>query len=153
MVFSALDFDGQKSGLSFSISDFLKARADVMEEPFNERKRVSTGLSTAQIAALNDQLLGSRCVVHEAGSKGYAEATRLWNGAVERKPALVTACSNTNDVRAALLAARAAGLPVSVRNGGQDWVGRALRNGGLVLDLTSMRQCSATGANRVSIRS
>jgi len=31
---------------------------------------------------------------------------------------------------------------VSVRNGGQDWVGRALRDGGLVLDLTSMRQCS-----------
>ena len=31
---------------------------------------------------------------------------------------------------------------MSVRNGGQDWVGRALRDGGLVLDLTSMRQCS-----------
>jgi FAD/FMN-containing dehydrogenase len=31
---------------------------------------------------------------------------------------------------------------VSVRNGGQDWVGRALRDGGLVLDLTPMQQCS-----------
>ena len=62
-----------------------------MEEPFNERKRVSTGLSTAQIAALKHQLLGSGCVVHEPGSNGYAEATRLWNGTVERKPALVTA--------------------------------------------------------------
>src|SRR5260221_14439864 len=41
----------------------------------------------------------------------------------------------------AVLAARAAGLPVSVRNGGQDWVGRALRDGGLVLDLTPVRQC------------
>ncbi|MBV8352284.1 MAG: FAD-binding oxidoreductase, partial [Verrucomicrobia bacterium] len=99
-------------------------------------------LSTAQIAALKDQLSGSGCAVHEPGSRGYAEATRLWNGAVERRPALVTACSNTNDVRTALLAARATGLPVSVRNGGQDWVGRALRDGGLVLDLTPMRQCS-----------
>ncbi len=93
-------------------------------------------------AALKDQLSESGCVVHEPGSKGYAEASRLWNGAVERKPALVTACSNTNDVRTALLAAQAAGIPVSVRNGGQDWVGRALRNGGLVLDMTPMRQCS-----------
>jgi FAD/FMN-containing dehydrogenase len=93
-------------------------------------------------AALKDQLSGSGCVVHEPGSTGYAQAIRLWNGAVDRKPALVTACSNTNDVRTALLAARAAGLPVSVRNGGQDWVGRALRDGGLVLDLTPMRQCS-----------
>jgi FAD/FMN-containing dehydrogenase len=93
-------------------------------------------------AALKEQLSGAGCVVHEPGSRGYAQATRLWNGAVERKPALVTACSNTNDVRTALLAARAAGVPVSVRNGGQDWVGRALRDGGLVLDLTPMRQCS-----------
>jgi FAD/FMN-containing dehydrogenase len=113
-----------------------------MAESFNERKRVSTCLSTAQIAALKDRLSGSGCVVHEPGSSGYAKATRLWNGTVEHKPALVTACSNTNDVRTALLAARATGLPVSVRNGGQDWVGRALRDGGLVLDLTPMRQCS-----------
>jgi hypothetical protein len=116
--------------------------ADVMEESFNEGKRVSTLLSKAQISALKDQLSSSGCAVHEPGSKGYAQATGLWNGAVERKPALVTACSNTNDVRTALLAARAVGVPVSVRNGGQDWVGRALREGGLVLDLTSMRRCS-----------
>jgi hypothetical protein len=113
-----------------------------MGESFNERKREPTNLSTAQIAALKHQLSGSACVVHEPGSKGYAEASRLWNGAVERKPALVTGCSNTNDIRTALLAAQTAGLPVSVRNGGQDWVGRALRDGGLVLDLTPMRECS-----------
>jgi hypothetical protein len=64
------------------------------------------GLSTEQIAALKEQLSGSACVVHEPGSRGYAQATRLWNGTVDRKPALVTACSNTNDVRTALLAAR-----------------------------------------------
>jgi hypothetical protein len=110
-----------------------------MGESFNERKREPTNLSRAQIAALKHQLSGSGWVVHEPGSKGYAEASRLWNGAVERKPSLVTRCSNTNDVRTALLAAQAAGLPVSVRNGGQDWVGRALRDGGLVLDLTPMR--------------
>ena len=113
-----------------------------MVESFNERKRVSTYLSTAQIATLKKQLSGSGCVVHEPGSKGYAQATRLWNSTVERKPALIASVSNTNDVRMALLGARAAGLPVSVRNGGQDWVGRALRDGGLVLDLTPMRQCS-----------
>jgi len=90
-----------------------------------------------KFAALKDQLSGSGCVVHEPGSTGYAQATRLWNGTVNRKPALVTACSNTNDVRAALLAAPAAGLPVSVRNGGQDWVGRAATKGRiLTLDIT-----------------
>src|SRR5215469_3066482 len=113
-----------------------------MEQSLNAEKRVSTFLSAPQIAALKDQLSRDGCVVHESGSRQYAQATRLWNGAVDRKPALIIACCTANDVRAALRAARAGGVPVSVRNGGQDWVGRALRDGGLVLDLTSMRQCS-----------
>src|SRR5258708_33749134 len=105
----------------------------------DERKQVSTGLANAQIAELKEQISGSGCV-HEPGSRGYGQAIRLWNGTVERKPALVAACSNPNAVRTAVLAARAAGLPVSVRTGGQAWVGRALRDGGLVLDLTPVRQ-------------
>lgn len=64
--------------------------------------QVSTGLANAQIAALKEQLSGSGCVVHEPDSRGYAQAIRLWNGAVERKPALVTACSNPSDVRTAV---------------------------------------------------
>jgi hypothetical protein len=105
-------------------------------------RMTETSFSMGQIAALKNQLSASGCIIHEPGSREYARGTRLWNGAVERKPALVVACSATNDVRAALLAAQATGLPVSVRNGGQDWVGRALRNGGLVLDLAPMRHCS-----------
>jgi len=109
----------------------------------DERSGARTAsFSTAQIAVLQNQLSASGCIVHEPGSNGYAQATRLWNGAVERKPVLVAACSEMNHVRSALLAAQAAGLPLSVRNGGQDWVGRALRDGGLVLDLAPMRQCS-----------
>jgi FAD/FMN-containing dehydrogenase len=95
-----------------------------------------------QSAALRHQLSASGCIIHDAGSREYARATRLWNGAVERKPALVAACSVTNDVRTASLAAQATGLPVSLRNGGQDRVGRALQSGGLVLDLAPMRHCS-----------
>ncbi|WP_394845099.1 FAD-binding oxidoreductase [Pendulispora brunnea] len=113
-----------------------------MTESFNQRTQASSALSTAQLAAIEDQLSGSGCVVHVPGSEGFARATQLWNGTIERKPALVAACSNSHAVRAALLAARTAGLPVSVRNGGRDWVGRALRDGGLVLDLTPMRECS-----------
>jgi FAD/FMN-containing dehydrogenase len=126
----------------FLISKCSGLEANDMDQSFDDEKRVSTFLSTPQIAALKDQLSRDGCVVHESGSREYIQATRLRNGAVKRKPALVVACRNANDVRAAVLAARAAGLPVSVRNGGQDWVGRGLRDGGLVLDLTSMRKCS-----------
>jgi FAD/FMN-containing dehydrogenase len=42
-------------------------------------------------------------------------------------------------VEAAVRAARRHGLPLSVRGGGHDWAGRALRDDGLVIDLTGMR--------------
>ena len=100
------------------------------------------GLSVEQITALKGRLSASGCILHEPGSTGYTQATSLQNGAVERKPALIAGCSNTNQVRAVLSVAQTSGLPVSVRNGGHDWAGRALNDGGLVLDLTSMRQCS-----------
>jgi hypothetical protein len=72
-----------------------------MDQSFNPEKRASTFPPTPQIVALKDQLSRDGCAVHESGSREYAQATRLWNGAVERKLALVIVCCNANDVRAA----------------------------------------------------
>jgi FAD/FMN-containing dehydrogenase len=73
------------------------------------------------------------------GDDGYDAACRIWNGAVTARPALVAICETRHDVQAAVRAAGAYRLPLSVRGGGHDWVGRALRDGGLVVDLTRMR--------------
>lgn len=67
-------------------------------------------------------------------------AAALWNGAVEARPAAVVHCRSTEDVRHGVLVARAFGVPISVRGGGHDWAGRAIREGGLVLDLSGMRE-------------
>ena len=63
----------------------------------------------------------------------------MWNGAVRRRPAMIAFCKQPEDVQAAVRAARRHGLSLSVRGGGHDWAGRALREGGLVIDLTGMR--------------
>jgi hypothetical protein len=73
------------------------------------------------------------------GHELYDESTRVWSGAVRRRPAIVAFCKQSEDVQAAVRAARRHGLPVSVRDGGHDWAGRALRDDGLVIDLTGMR--------------
>jgi FAD/FMN-containing dehydrogenase len=73
------------------------------------------------------------------GDELYDEGSRVWNGAVRRRPAIVAFCKQFEDVQAAVRAARRHGLPLSVRGGGHDWAGRALRDGGLVIDLTGMR--------------
>jgi FAD/FMN-containing dehydrogenase len=73
------------------------------------------------------------------GHELYDEGSRVWNGAVRRHPAMVAFCKQPEDVQAAVSAARRHGLPLSVRGGGHDWAGRALCDGGLVIDLTGMR--------------
>ncbi|GEK20440.1 FAD-binding oxidoreductase [Cellulomonas xylanilytica] len=70
---------------------------------------------------------------------GYDDARRVWNGAVDRRPAVVVRCVDAADVRTALLVARDHGVPLSVRGGGHDWAGRALTDGGVVLDLSALR--------------
>jgi FAD/FMN-containing dehydrogenase len=72
--------------------------------------------------------------------KAYSGARQIWNGAVEHRPALFAFCETPEDVQAAVRAARAHGLPLSVRGGGHDWAGRSLRHNGLVVDLSRMRR-------------
>lgn len=81
----------------------------------------------------------------------YEDTRRVWNGAVTNKPALVVRARTPDDVRAAVRAARDHGVPLSVRAGGHDWAGRSLRDGGLVIDLTAMRQVTVHADERVAV--
>ncbi|WP_258726282.1 FAD-binding oxidoreductase [Cellulomonas sp. NS3] len=77
--------------------------------------------------------------VWEHDDDGYDAARAVWNGAVDRRPTVVVRCADADDVRTALLVAREHGVPLSVRGGGHDWAGRAVRDDGVVLDLAAMR--------------
>jgi len=90
----------------------------------------------ASAAARLRALLGDR--LHEPGDPGFVTTTRLWNGAVARTPALVAHCRDADEVAEAVRVAARCQLPLSVRSGGHDWAGRALRDGALVLDLTGL---------------
>jgi FAD/FMN-containing dehydrogenase len=69
---------------------------------------------------------------------GYSKACRIWNGMIERRPALVIRCRDSADVIAAVGFAQQRDLPVSVRGGGHNVAGTALCDGGVVIDLTAM---------------
>ena len=73
------------------------------------------------------------------GHELYDEGCRVWNRAIHHRPAMVAFCKRPEDVQAAVRAARRYGLPLSVRGGGHDWAGRALRDSGIVIELTGMR--------------
>jgi FAD/FMN-containing dehydrogenase len=73
------------------------------------------------------------------GDDGYEEARAVHNGLVDRRPALVVRCASPDDVIAALAHARRADLEVSVRGGGHNVAGRAVTDGGLMIDLSAMK--------------
>jgi FAD/FMN-containing dehydrogenase len=81
----------------------------------------------------------------------YDEAVRIWNGAVDHRPALIARPGTPAEAQAAILTARNHHLPLSVRGGGHDWAGRALRPGGLVIDLTGMRHVGVDAESRTAI--
>ena len=93
-------------------------------------------IESMQADALREQIRGE--VIAEADA-AYDESRRVWNGVIDKRPALVVRCSGNADVIAAVAFARERGLPVSVRGGGHNVAGTAVCEGGVVLDLGAMR--------------
>ena len=69
---------------------------------------------------------------------GYDAARRIYNGMIERRPALIARCEDVADVIASVNFARERQILVSVRGGGHNGPGLSLCNGGLVIDLSHM---------------
>lgn len=74
----------------------------------------------------------------EPGSPDYDQARMVWNGMIDRKPAMIARCRNAADVVASVNYARQHGLAVAVRSGGHNVAGYAVCEGGLMIDLSLM---------------
>jgi FAD/FMN-containing dehydrogenase len=97
---------------------------------------MSTTLDPALVTDLTAQVSGP---VHGPDDEGYDAARAVHNGLIDRKPALIVRCRRTSDVVAALALARGAGLEVSIRGGGHNVAGRAVTDGGVMIDLAEMK--------------
>lgn len=69
----------------------------------------------------------------------YDEVRQVWNGYIDKHPALIAECTGTADVIDAVTFARENDIEVSVRGGGHNVAGSALCEGGMVIDLSKMR--------------
>jgi FAD binding domain/Berberine and berberine like len=84
------------------------------------------------------------------GDAGYDETRAVWNGAIDRRPALIARCADVPDVVAALRHARERGLLVAVRGGGHGVAGQAVCDDGIVIDLSAMRAIAVDPAARTA---
>jgi FAD/FMN-containing dehydrogenase len=85
------------------------------------------------------EIPGFRGSVLTAADDGYDEARRIWNGAIDRRPAVIARGVDHSDVAAAIRYARERDLAIAVRGGGHGVAGPASVDGGLVIDLSAMR--------------
>ena len=99
-----------------------------------------------------DELAGSfRGELVLPTTPGYETARRVWNGAIDRRPACVARCTGVADVVAAVRFARERDLEIAVRGGGHGVAGTAVCEDGLVIDLSAMRAVWVDSVSRTAL--
>jgi FAD/FMN-containing dehydrogenase len=94
---------------------------------------------------------GLRGELLRLGDDEYEEARQLWNGVIDRRPALIARCAAVEDVVLAVNFARENDLLLAVRGGGHNVAGTASAEGGLVVDLSAMKDIEV-GSERRTVR-
>ena len=88
---------------------------------------------------MGTEIPGFRGLVLTEGDAAYDDARRIWNGAIDRRPAVIARSIDEHDVAAAIRYGRERDLAIAVRGGGHGVGGYATVEGGLVIDLSAMR--------------
>jgi FAD/FMN-containing dehydrogenase len=93
---------------------------------------------TVDAEAIQGFVEGVRGRVLRSGDPGYDDARAIWNGLIDRRPALIVQCTGAADVVDAVNFAREQNLLLSVKGGAHNVAGNAVNDGGLVIDLSQM---------------
>ena len=99
---------------------------------------IATGVKLDK-AALSALRMGFHGELVERGDSTYDERRKIWNGSIDRYPALIARSTGVADVMAALKFARGTDLPVAVRSGGHSFPGQSTCDDGIVIDLSPMK--------------
>ena len=82
---------------------------------------------------------------------GYDDARKIWNGMIDKKPAIIVRVANAQDVVRAVNFARGSGMALAVRGGGHNIAGTGLVDDGLVIDMSQMKKIEVDAKNRRAI--
>src|SRR5213594_1407109 len=106
---------------------------------------VSITLDDETITAFRSALRGDLILRDHAA---YESARRVWNGNVDRRPALIARCAGVADVQRAVSFGRTHSLRLSIRDGGHSAPGYGTNDGGVVIDMSTMKGIRVDPASR-----
>jgi FAD/FMN-containing dehydrogenase len=95
--------------------------------------------SVLQESAIHDFETSLQGALRRPDETGYDDARQIWNGMIDRRPALIACCHGIADVINSVNFARTPELLVAVRGGGHNVAGSAVCDGGLMIDLSGMK--------------
>jgi len=84
------------------------------------------------------------------GEAGYDDTRKVWNGMIDRRPALIACCRGVADVINSVNFARTHELLVAVRGGAHNVAGNAACDGGLMIDLSGMKSVRVDPVQRTA---
>src|SRR5580698_8662492 len=87
--------------------------------------------------------------VYSAADDSFDSLVKVWNGAISARPSVLVRCEGISDIQEVVLLSSHYGIPLSVLGGGHDWAGRAFCEGGVVIDLRSMREVRFDPASEI----
>jgi FAD/FMN-containing dehydrogenase len=105
-------------------------------------------VSVIEEPLINDLRASLRGSLLSSSDVEYDDARRVWNGMIDRRPALIARCRGVADVINMVNFARRNELLVAVRGGAHNVAGNATCDGGLVIDLSEMRSIRGDPAGR-----
>jgi FAD/FMN-containing dehydrogenase len=88
--------------------------------------------------------------VYGATDESFTSLVKVWNGAISATPAVLVRCEAVSDIQEVVVRGSHYGIPVSILGGGHDWAGRAFCEGGVVIDLRSMREVRSDPASEIA---
>ncbi len=104
-------------------------------------------LQRAAVQELGDSLRGNLLL---PGHEVYEEARRILNASINKHPALIVQCKGDADVKNAVDFARESNLLVAVKCGGHSFSGKSTCDGGMMIDLTTLRSVRIDPQQRIA---
>jgi FAD/FMN-containing dehydrogenase len=103
-------------------------------------------LHASDIARLRETIRGELVVPDDPD---YHQARRVWNGMVDKRPAAIIYCADSDDVKTAVNFARTRDLVVAVRAGGHNVAGSSVCDAGVVIDVSRMKRIEVDPVRRI----